>query len=193
MKKLVTPTYLNEKRKEIHEWNKQVGWWDNNPCKFMKGVLGLTEMAEAVEGKRNDDKVDDHLPHYKMWAVELADWAIRSMDLEAACGFYDKELTPTSEFPTYENYIQSQLDVINEDKLGLGEVIWWAAVSWMTVMGAVIAESKGHMPAPTLLIFVLAKFTGVDLLPIIEEKLEYNKKRADHTRENREKVGGKKF
>lgn len=34
---------------------------------------------------------------------------------------------------------------------------------------------------------------GLDLAGAIKEKLAYNKTRADHKRENREKEGGKKF
>jgi len=39
----------------------------------------------------------------------------------------------------------------------------------------------------------LAGREGFDLGGAIVEKLEYNRQRADHKRENREKVGGKKF
>lgn len=39
----------------------------------------------------------------------------------------------------------------------------------------------------------LAGYMGYDLGGAVMEKLEYNKNRADHKRENREKAGGKKY
>ena len=42
-------------------------------------------------------------------------------------------------------------------------------------------------------IFDLAGATGLDLGMAMKEKLEYNKTRADHKRENRNKIGGKLY
>ena len=42
-------------------------------------------------------------------------------------------------------------------------------------------------------IFDLAESRGFNLGQTIYEKLEYNKSRADHKKENRLKEGGKKF
>ena len=39
----------------------------------------------------------------------------------------------------------------------------------------------------------IANLRGYDLPTTIEEKLEYNRHRADHKRENREQPGGKSF
>ncbi len=48
--------------------------------------------------------------------------------------------------------------------------------------------------ADTLIrIFSLAQWMGLDLSGAMMEKLEYNRKRADHKLENRAKEGGKKF
>jgi hypothetical protein len=41
--------------------------------------------------------------------------------------------------------------------------------------------------------FDFADVNKLDLLKIINEKVEYNKHRADHKRENRSKEGGKKY
>ena len=43
-------------------------------------MLIVSEVAEAMEGDRKD-LMDDHLPHRKMFEVELADAAIRIFDL----------------------------------------------------------------------------------------------------------------
>lgn len=44
-----------------------------------------SELSEALEGVRRDI-MDDHLPHRKMFEVELADAAIRIFDLAGKCG-----------------------------------------------------------------------------------------------------------
>lgn len=73
----------------------EAGWWIDTdtgedvrswPDKFYKlwvqAKLGLiiTEVAEAIEGHRKD-KMDDHLPQFKMYHVEIADAIIRALDL----------------------------------------------------------------------------------------------------------------
>ena len=38
-----------------------------------------------------------------------------------------------------------------------------------------------------------ARYRGFNIAPALNDKLEYNKNRADHKKENREKQGGKSF
>jgi NTP pyrophosphatase (non-canonical NTP hydrolase) len=45
-----------------------------------KLMLSVSELSEAVEGVRGD-KMDDHLPRYKMIEVEIADCFVRLFDL----------------------------------------------------------------------------------------------------------------
>lgn len=52
-------------------------WWVGS-----KLALIHSELSEALEGLRKD-KMDDHLPHLKSFAVEMGDAIIRAMDL---CG-----------------------------------------------------------------------------------------------------------
>ena len=48
-------------------------------------MLTVTELAEACEGHRKD-LMDDHLPHRKMFEVELADAVIRIFDIAGGLG-----------------------------------------------------------------------------------------------------------
>lgn len=54
--------------------------WHNNPREVGTDLMLITsEVAEAMEGARKD-LYDDHLPHRKMFEVELADALIRICD-----------------------------------------------------------------------------------------------------------------
>jgi len=68
----------------------KAGWWDGvditAPYTISnKLCLIHSEISEAMEGDRAD-LIDDHLPHRKMFEVELADAVIRILDLAGACG-----------------------------------------------------------------------------------------------------------
>lgn len=89
---------INNLVKDIHEKNKQAGWWNDPETgeslldhKFTPYVVGtklmltVTELAEATEGYRKN-LMDDKLPQYRMIDVELADAIIRIFDLVAAVG-----------------------------------------------------------------------------------------------------------
>lgn len=79
---------LNRLARTTHDANRT--WWldpatgelivPNIPEKLM---LIVSELAEGMEGYRKGLK-DDHLPHYDMLSVELADALIRIFDL---CGY----------------------------------------------------------------------------------------------------------
>lgn len=59
---------------------KQAGW-DSAPLDIPRSLmLTVSELGEAMEGDRKKLQ-DDHLPHHKMFDVELADAVIRIMHL----------------------------------------------------------------------------------------------------------------
>lgn len=88
---------FNDLAKKVFEQNKQVGWWNDletgqplyddqgNINRNIPELLCLihSEISEAMEGYRKDLQ-DNHLPHRKMFEVELADAIIRIADMSGA-------------------------------------------------------------------------------------------------------------
>lgn len=82
---------LNEMARKVHEVNQK--WWedlrtgeklDRNVGELL--MLTVSELAEAMEGHRKNLN-DDHLPHRKMFEVELADAIIRIFDIAYGLGY----------------------------------------------------------------------------------------------------------
>lgn len=71
---------INLLRNLCHGLAKDAGWHDKEREIGTCLMLITSEIAEAMEGDRKD-LMDDHLPHRKMFEVELADAVIRIMDL----------------------------------------------------------------------------------------------------------------
>ena len=172
---------LIELQNKIHQQNVDLGWWDE-PRPFSTLVcLFHSELSEAMEGDRKG-LMDDHLPQYPMFQVELADFVIRCLDWLGSVNHSDYERfnifnNPKSETEliaklhwrisnAYENHFfrENNDDIRDED-----------------IVFAVIES------------FMFAEKKDFSLLQIILEKVEYNKTRADHKRENRAKEGGKKY
>lgn len=63
-----------------HTQAKNAGWHDKPRETGTCLMLIVSEVSEAMEGDRKD-LMDDHLPHRKMFEVELADAVIRIFDL----------------------------------------------------------------------------------------------------------------
>ncbi|PHR58822.1 MAG: hypothetical protein COA47_10130 [Robiginitomaculum sp.] len=65
-----------------HGLAKEGGWWPEGEERDVGNMLMLivSEVAEALEGDRKD-LMDEHLPHHKMFDVEMADVLIRSFDI----------------------------------------------------------------------------------------------------------------
>lgn len=74
--------------KVIYAHNQHVGWWDNPREDGTILALIHSEISEALEGNRKN-LMDDHLPQYKMEAVELADAVIRILDF---CGYKNYDI-----------------------------------------------------------------------------------------------------
>ena len=78
---------LNDYAAEVHVAN-AIWWVDINtgePLTRNVGellMLSVSELSEAMEGHRKN-LMDDHLPHRKMFEVEIADCMIRLFDIAA--------------------------------------------------------------------------------------------------------------
>lgn len=175
---------FNELADKIYKQNKDVGWWDDpNRCLFETVQLITTEVAEATEAERKD-LMDDHLPHRKGGEVELADALIRVLDFGAHKGLkcINVRCIP---WPIGNWSIGRKHYWINKHVIDLGE----------EVLHGVIDMQKANLIYSRLIqsICMVSQSKGYDIEAATLEKLEYNRNRADHKRENRSKVGGKKF
>ena len=167
-------TDFNKLAKEIHQYNKEAGWWDGDRELETALMLVVTDIAEATEGERKD-LMDDHLPNRKMGEVELADALIRMLDIGGYLGIhYD------------EDYAWEFEGNIYAEHLYLTECI--TSMSRLVGTEGLIEEYSYFING----IYDTGRGMGYDINAAMYEKLEYNKTRADHKKENRAKVGGKK-
>lgn len=169
---------------EIFNHNVKAGWWDEWPCRLDRHqtatMLVVTELAEAAEGARKD-LMDDHLPHHRMFEVELADALIRLLDMAGAYQIKDLEWETLSRVMAYTAIMELRLNKLEQlDECCVALYKYSRSPTAMVIEGisAVLALCGHHR---------------IDIFPILREKFTYNQHRADHKRENRAKVGGKKF
>ncbi len=168
---------LIELQNKIHSQNKAMGWWDE-PRPFSTFVcLFHSELSEAMEGDRKG-LVDDHLPQYPMFQVELADFVIRCLDWLASKYYVDHN-------HAFDFYIPEDMDNLS--------LIAWLHHSVSMALDSEIGIDCVYLASAVNGCFVFANDNSFDLHQIILEKVEYNKHRADHKRENRAKEGGKKY
>lgn len=181
---------VNEYAIKIYNQNVSVGWWDNpDRCIFQTLQLVNTEIAEATEGDRKNLN-DSHLPHRKMVEVELADVFIRIVDLAGRYNWnYDKS------YPDYRLKFAKNLATKHL-------IITMRVCEFATFLFAfrgderVINRQYANIQYSKIIstIFKISEDEGYDLQGAIDEKIEYNKTRLDHTRENRGKhFDGKKY
>jgi hypothetical protein len=174
--------YINNMAMVIYAQNCAVGWWDNKDRCVLECVqLICTEIAEATEGERKN-LMDDHLPHRKMGEVELADAMIRALDLGGKLGLrYQRQINSLDLAQRSIGYMHYR---ITGYAVHLGEMIEFTPI-----------HSFAHHRYSKLIdsIIIVAEHLGYDVKSAMEEKLAYNKQRADHKRENRALAHGKKF
>lgn len=176
--------------KRVFEQNKAAGWWDNMDRDIHETLmLVVTEIAEATEGVRKD-LMDDHLPHRKMEEVELADTVIRLADLAGRHGWRYVLMFPKSALNAF--HIASKHPPAAAQHFHLVEMIVDLGIAIRHGDPKGSAANRAYTTALDLAILI-ARSRGYDLQSAIEEKLSYNRQRADHKRENRAAAGGKKF
>jgi hypothetical protein len=192
-----SPGYFNQMASIIFEQNKAVGWWDDpDRCKLTILQLVNTEIAEATEGERKN-LMDDKLPHRRMGEVELADALIRILDF---AGRYNIK---------FENVLDNSFgDIAMEismlPTIGARHLVCTALVCNFSTFfldeyfeKLETCEVNSELSHFYSLIIIglcqTAKTQDYDIIAAMSEKLEFNKTREDHKRENRALENGKKF
>ena len=167
--------------KIIHAACVQAGWWDPWPNKFDRYetaiMLVVSELSEAMEGQRKN-LVDDHLKDVPMFWVELADTAIRLLDLAGAL-----------EAPTTMPEIFHTSCRVNLESRIVPEQLYYAVRQAVVPMGA-----TKSVPCCLLAVITIADLHNIPLKDLIRRKFEYNQQREDHKKEVRENTKhGKKY
>lgn len=169
----------NETAKVIHQAN--IKWWrsidtgapiERNRYELL--ALVVSEISECLEGERKN-LMDDKLPHRRMAEVEQADAWIRLMDYAAGFGFpiHPRRLT--------------EIPAANK-----GEALFNITESVIMIRDLLIPS--GRRVGDTLdMIEDYCALHGYDLEGAINEKMQYNAVREDHTHEARRIAGGKQF
>lgn len=77
--------FLNKLAEEIHQGNRERGFWDEPRNVGEMIALVHSELSEGLEAHRGD-VMDDKLPQFQGLTVELADAVIRILDMAAGLG-----------------------------------------------------------------------------------------------------------
>lgn len=171
-----------ELQNEIHAQNKAVGWWDKPRPFHVFACLFHSELSEAMEGDRKTLK-DDHLPQYDMFWVEVADFVIRAYD------WLGSKNHTKYEFGDFWVTYRSNTDFLVQMHCQVSGAVHSFEDPYYRNTG----QPANQIAAAVVQCYGYARSKGVNLQSIIKEKVEYNKTRDDHKRENRAKPEGKKY
>lgn len=179
---------FDELSKQIFEQNKAIGWWDDmDRCVYQTIQLISTEIAEATEGERKN-LMDDKLKHRKMGEVELADALIRLLDMAGRYGWKIKPISSST---------LAEIIVFLSKPKGTGgrHAIINVLISTIT-LAFLFDDTKDIDEVYSALVHCLLYVSSIenyDIIGAMHEKIEFNKNRPDHKRENRASENGKKF
>ena len=177
-------TDINALSKEVFTWAKSVGWWDDmDRCPFQTLQLFSTEVAEATEGERKN-LMDDKVPHRPMGEVELADVVIRAVDMAGRYGW--KYVSDDISFEYGTKTIGAMHLMLNKLIIRLADTILINGCESDLYINGIYSELITSC-------YYIAEKQGYDLDGAIVDKLEFNRHRADHKRENRKLENGKVF
>lgn len=176
----------NELRDRIHQANIDAGWWSNletgesiieTRSRPEMLVLIISELCEAwLDG--NDP--DGHLPQYKAFNVEIADAAIRILDLSGG-----------DNIDLMEGRAESVSGLMTHDVMQVIATIGSDALEGFRKSNTGMYHEAIQTAYYTL--FRIAEVYDFDLIEMIEAKVAYNAQRADHKIENRKASDGKKI
>lgn len=172
--------FLSWHRRIGGPWEERFGAWAATKHLRPRDLREIRGRAEAMEGERKG-LMDDHLPHRPMAEVELADALIRLFDY---AGGFALRLSPDRKRvePGSSNRGEALLDIV------------------LGVLAVHSAHRLDHYPTESaFLVHAIRSIVGYcerfghDLWGAFEEKMAYNRTRADHTPEHRLAEGGKKW
>lgn len=172
-----------------------------------------SEVSESYDGMVTD-VLDDHLPQYPCWVVEVADALIRLFDLIGGLrikpevihylegyfsdeeGHFDFELASEYELDALFDYHYPKAEHLVPTEL--------YAIIHSSISRCMESHRKNHMPEfYKNVAIVICHLLGLmqvmdcepdnDLVEVIDAKVAYNKQRADHKIENRKAADGKKY
>lgn len=175
----------NAMRDETHAANVTAGWWSNiETGESILETRNRPEMlclitSELVEAYTDGFEPDGHLPEYPAFHVEIADAAIRVLDL-AGADQIDLEVGESQ--AVIGNPVN---DLMNVVVLISGHALEGYRKSNTEKYHSAIQDAYATF-------YRIAEVYDFDLLEVIEAKKAYNANRADHKIENRLKEDGKK-
>jgi hypothetical protein len=175
----------NQLRDEVHAQNVKAGWWtDIKTGNSILSSRNRPEMlclitSELVEAYTDGFEPDGHLPHYPAFHVELADAAIRILDLAGADQI---NLEEGENQPVVGNPLNDLMTLV---VLISGHALEGYRKTNLEKYHIAIQDAYAT-------IFHAAEVYDFDLMEVITAKREYNDKRADHKIENRRAEDGKK-
>lgn len=198
---------LTTRAKGIHSANVEAGWWSDKQGNRVERNMGemlmlcVTEVSEASSAV-SADLMDDHLPHREMIEVELADVEIRLLDICGSRGFDVGAVAsalPRPLIPSYANMgaldrkprtlifllrIVNALSVAMEGARKPDRIISIKGLGEFSALDVALARALLEVRTVGVLLHL-------DVAGAVDEKLAYNRQRADHKPENRFAPGGK--
>lgn len=183
----------------IHAANVAAGWWSNPATgeRIERNVgemlmLIVSEGAEASVGNEMQ-LVDDHLPQFKMFNVELGDVLIGVHDLD---GGLELDLGQAIQ-EVHRTFIYLGGRSVDEYLMSFVCHVAYAMEGHRKNRQDVDYPHRKQLAVglarAVIETYYLADLEGVDLAEVIEAKLAYNAQRADHKPENRVLPGGKAY
>lgn len=192
---------LSELSASVHADNVAAGWWsciktgqriDRNVGELL--MLVVSEAAEAAEGVEFGLQ-DDKLPHRAMTEVELADMAIRlldiggGLDLDFSGALQEPLVIQIDLFPDHYTDLECLMRLVRD--------IAAAMEGHRKNRNDALAPHRKQIEVRLALvlrgIWELAGRWQYDIETTIEEKRAFNRVRADHQLESRRAADGKRY